>query len=144
MTVLDVVNDPYARRYNARLKRTEFEKFKRTKQFKSWKNIQIRAQRYKCAYCKARLDKGNIVVHVDHVDPLYFEGKNDITNLVLACRRCNMKKWINNRITYPQWIIDNKHNHRVKEIKSQQRRQMRQLVDQELDEQLLNGELSWL
>lgn len=144
MPSIDAVNDPYARRHNARLKRSEFEKFKRTKQFKSWKNIQIRAQRYRCAYCRTRLDKANTVVHVDHVDPLYFEGKNNIENLVLACRNCNIKKWINNRVVYPQWITDNKRSHRVRAIRNEQKKQMKSLVDQELDEQLLNGELAWL
>jgi SOS response regulatory protein OraA/RecX len=94
-----------------------------------------------------KLTKKNIVTHIDHVQPLYYEGKNEYTNLVLACRRCNLKKWISDKRIVPQWIRDNEqtynNNQRVGALRWRQREQMKALVEQELQEQLAN-ELGWI
>ena len=143
-TVINSFNDPYARRFTVKNKRSEFEKLKKTPEFRKWKNRQMRIQKAKCAYCKVDLRKGNIVVHVDHIDPLYFEGTNDFSNLVLSCRRCNTRKWINNRIVRPDWIKERDTTVMLQEQRIKQKKLMRELVDKELDIQILNSDLSWL
>lgn len=134
--VVDAVNDPYGRRFYARKKRVEFEKFKRTKEFQSWRRIQLRAQKEQCAYCRVKLTKSNIVTHVDHVSPLYHEGTNVIDNLVLTCRRCNLRKYTSNRYVYPEWIKDNKRKHRIKKMRKEQRKLMNNIIKEEMEQQL--------
>ena len=43
-----------------------------------------------------------IAFHIDHVVPRCNGGGTDIDNLVLACRRCNLKKWkkVNGKDTF--------------------------------------------
>lgn len=41
---------------------------------------------YRCVYCGAKAEQ------VDHVMPVSQGGSDDITNLVAACTKCNMKK----------------------------------------------------
>jgi hypothetical protein len=142
--MIDAYNDPYAQRMYAHIKRSEFEKFKRTNEFKSWKNIQTRAQKHRCAYCKVKFNNGSIIIHTDHVTPLFHEGKNNIENLVLACKKCNLRKYTANHYVYPAWIIENKRLYRLKRIRTEQKKQMKALVTKEFDEQLLATELSWL
>jgi 5-methylcytosine-specific restriction endonuclease McrA len=43
-----------------------------------------------CYWCNNKLVKGYI--HVDHYEPLSKGGKHTISNLVLACRDCNLSK----------------------------------------------------
>lgn len=144
MSAINVFKDPYGRKLYAHKRRIEFEKFKKTDEFKSWRRIQMLAQKKRCAYCRVRLERYGIIIHVDHVNPLYYGGKNNIENLVISCSRCNMKKWINDRYVYPEWITENKVKHRRRNIIENQKRLMRDLVNRELDEQALSGELSWL
>lgn len=40
-----------------------------------------------CAYCLCQL---NGDFHVEHVLPLAFGGTNNLSNLVLSCKRCNL------------------------------------------------------
>ena len=42
----------------------------------------------KCTYCKAE----NIPLQVEHIHPKAKEGSNRISNLCLACEKCNLKK----------------------------------------------------
>lgn len=42
----------------------------------------------KCAYCSAE----NVLLQVEHIQPKAKGGSNRITNLCLACERCNLKK----------------------------------------------------
>lgn len=108
MTAVNCYLDPYLERATAKKKRVEFEKLKRTQEFKDWYSNQKYAQRNKCAYCRVRIDNENIVVHVDHVTPLRFSGKNEYDNFVLSCRRCNTRKWVANNVVVPDWIVRNK------------------------------------
>ena len=141
--VINLADDPYGRRYYAAQKRRAFEKLKKTKEFLEWKRKQLDIQRGQCAYCNISLAYKNIVIHVDHIQPLYYEGKNDFSNLVLSCRRCNMRKWISNRYVKPSWIVkrveDQGEHQRLTKARKKQKKVMRGVVNMELDEQLLSG-----
>ena len=54
-------------------KSTRFEVFKR--------------DRFTCQYCgKSAPD---VVLHIDHIQPVSKDGDNSITNLITACAECN-------------------------------------------------------
>lgn len=148
MSAIDVYNDPYSRRATAGKMRVEFEKLKRTKEFKRWRVRQLYKQEGKCAYCKISLRRENIVTHVDHVQPLYYDGKNIFDNLVLSCRRCNLRKWISDKYVVPDWIKAReahlKRKAKLDPIRAKQKKLMKELVNQQLDEQAIYGDLSWL
>jgi len=57
-------------------KKLRFEVFKRDK--------------FKCQYCGK--EAPNIVLHVDHIEPVKGGGKNDLLNLVTSCADCNLGK----------------------------------------------------
>jgi 5-methylcytosine-specific restriction endonuclease McrA len=46
-----------------------------------------------CYYCGKATD----LPTVDHVIPLHDGGPNDATNIVMACRPCNISKWRSDR-----------------------------------------------
>ena len=46
----------------------------------------------KCFYCPADLTKTEAEIHVEHVIPFSYLKHNQMWNLVLACKDCNMKK----------------------------------------------------
>lgn len=50
---------------------------------------QKKNQRGKCYYCKAKLGK---ICHADHIVPLSRGGSDDISNIVLTCPDCNLRK----------------------------------------------------
>lgn len=64
----------------------------------SWRRIIAKAQKWKCYYCgdqmhkKQRSDNDPKVVTLDHKTPLAQGGDNRKTNLVAACRGCNLDK----------------------------------------------------
>ncbi len=43
----------------------------------------------RCYYCSVDLKEG---YHIDHMTPLIRGGRNDVSNLCLACPRCNLRK----------------------------------------------------
>jgi 5-methylcytosine-specific restriction endonuclease McrA len=51
---------------------------------------QYKRQKSKCYYCYRKVKWGDH--HVDHVVPLSRGGSNDISNLVISCASCNLKK----------------------------------------------------
>lgn len=57
-------------------KRTRFEVFKR--------------DAFTCQYCGAKAP--DVVLHVDHIQPVSAGGTNDLLNLVTACQGCNAGK----------------------------------------------------
>lgn len=57
-------------------KKLRFEVFKR--------------DRFTCRYCGRKAP--DVVLHVDHIDPVANGGTNEITNLVTACQDCNLGK----------------------------------------------------
>jgi 5-methylcytosine-specific restriction endonuclease McrA len=50
----------------------------------------LQAQSNRCVYCKASLEGKER--HVDHIMPLKLGGTNDVQNLQILCRVCNLKK----------------------------------------------------
>lgn len=141
--MIDCFNDPYQQKTNAHKKRSEFEKLKLTNSFKLWRNRQLKIQNYECAYCHIDLKKDNIVTHIDHITPLYHDGKNEYSNFVLSCRRCNIRKWTANNYIYPQWIKDNdlklRREQRLKSLKKKQYNQAISIIDD-----VILDSLSWI
>ncbi len=45
-----------------------------------------------CGHVRFQCVKGRYIYHIDHVIPLSRGGSNDISNLVLACPTCNLRK----------------------------------------------------
>ncbi len=45
---------------------------------------------FTCQYCGKSAP--NVVLHVDHIQPIAKDGDNDITNLITACQDCNLGK----------------------------------------------------
>jgi 5-methylcytosine-specific restriction endonuclease McrA len=43
-----------------------------------------------CFWCDCDIPKGEL--HIDHIYPVSKGGKNDIFNLVVSCRTCNLRK----------------------------------------------------
>lgn len=133
--VQDAYNDPYAMKRNGRIKRSEFEKWKRTEQHTKWRRIQLEIQKNQCAYCRVDLTKKNIVTHIDHIHPLRFEGTNRYNNLLLSCRRCNMRKYVATNRVEPDWVKKNKEKvltkNRLRWFRAQQAKQFHELVFQE-------------
>ena len=43
----------------------------------------------RCYYCSVEIENG---FHVDHMTPLSRGGRNDVSNICLACAPCNMRK----------------------------------------------------
>jgi len=54
----------------------------------------LRVQEGRCFYCYASLigHDGKNLFHRDHYEPLSKAGDHDVTNIVLACPKCNMVK----------------------------------------------------
>lgn len=52
-----------------------------------------------CAYCKCKMDKSN-PMNIDHKVPISKGGEHVITNLLPACRICNLKK---SAMDYDKW-----------------------------------------
>ncbi len=57
-------------------RRTRFEVFKRDS--------------FKCQYCGKAAPE--VVLHLDHINPVSQGGDNDLTNLITSCAACNMGK----------------------------------------------------
>ncbi|NOG73722.1 HNH endonuclease [Roseicella sp. DB1501] len=53
----------------------------------------------KCIYCKTKFFAG---YHIDHIMPLILGGSNDISNIQLLCRDCNLRKGAKNPVAYAQ------------------------------------------
>ena len=50
----------------------------------------LKRDNFACRYCGATAP--GVVLHVDHVHPVSRGGKNELENLVTACRDCNAGK----------------------------------------------------
>ncbi|MCA8260808.1 HNH endonuclease [Burkholderia multivorans] len=58
-----------------------------------------RRQRGKCACCRIDLDSK---YHADHIEPLARGGSNDIANIQLLCRTCNLSKHARDPVEFMQ------------------------------------------
>jgi 5-methylcytosine-specific restriction endonuclease McrA len=63
---------------------------------------QLKRQKHKCYYCSAKfkMKDNNYIYHIDHVIPVAKGGSNDMSNIVLACPKCNQTK--NDRLPH-EW-----------------------------------------
>lgn len=71
-------------------KKTRFEVFKR--------------DGFSCQYCGAT--PPNVLLQVDHIDPVAKGGGNEIENLVTSCQPCNIGKGANKLTNVPQSLKD--------------------------------------
>lgn len=46
----------------------------------------------RCEYCQLRREESFYSFHVEHIIPRQHGGSDDLDNLALACRRCNLYK----------------------------------------------------
>jgi 5-methylcytosine-specific restriction endonuclease McrA len=44
----------------------------------------------RCYYCSVEIEEG---YHIEHMIPLSREGRNDVSNICLACAPCNLRKY---------------------------------------------------
>lgn len=51
-----------------------------------------KAQRGLCYFCARKIEIGSKSMHVDHYQSLADGGRNDLSNMVLTCPKCNMLK----------------------------------------------------
>jgi len=60
--------------------------------WKAIKALKLASRKYKssCFYCGNDSKLGALTI--DHIDPRTRDGKDDLSNLVLACRPCNLLK----------------------------------------------------
>jgi hypothetical protein len=70
-------------------KRAEFERLKKKPEFHSFLLIRLKAQNFLCYYCDEHI---NNTYHIDHRLPLSKGGSNAISNLVISCAACNLRK----------------------------------------------------
>lgn len=53
-----------------------------------------------CAYCRVKLDGAG---HFDHKMPIAKMGKNEASNMTLACEKCNLEKHAKDVPQYQEW-----------------------------------------
>ena len=139
--IIDCYNDPYQEFAQCAIKRYEFEKMKKQPWFNPWYKRQMQVQDNLCAWCRNSLSE--VRVHVDHVEPLRFFGKNETKNLVLSCARCNLQKFVSRVYVVPDWIKLNdvklRREQRLRSFRKRQYVQAKEIVDDMVAE-----ELSWL
>lgn len=125
-----------------KIARARFNKLKSTPEFKAWRKKQWFIQFGKCAWCKKKMNKDQSDVHVDHILPIYHNGSNNYSNLCLSHASCNIKKWITPGST-PLWVRNRLIKTERSNLRNQQRRQFKELVDIENQEQIAQ-QLSWI
>lgn len=119
-------------------RRKEFIKLKTTNEFKKWKRRQMNIQMGLCAWCEKQLSPSFKSVHIDHVMPLYYGGTNNYNNLVLAHKKCNLKKWVIPE-SVPMWIQNRKSKYaRIKQLKAMRKKQNKQIRELNRDIDLEN------
>ena len=50
----------------------------------------FKRDKFQCQYCGRSAPQ--VILHVDHIEPVAKDGTNDITNLITSCRECNLGK----------------------------------------------------
>ena len=56
----------------------------------------------RCEYCHAPETTYNFLFEVEHIQPLAERGRNDLDNLALSCRSCNLFKSTRRSATDPE------------------------------------------
>lgn len=59
----------------------------------SQRDAVVRRARSRCEYCHLAQDSQVATFPIDHVLPLVLGGLTELSNLALACPRCNAAKW---------------------------------------------------
>ena len=88
-----------------------FEKLKQTQIFRYWKRTQFDCQVGKCAWCGKPMQYR--YAETDHIEPLYYGGKSEATNLVLCHHNCNKNKSTASGYNRPEWIKKNNYDDAV-------------------------------
>lgn len=50
----------------------------------------LKRDSFTCQYCGAKAPEA--ILHIDHIKPVYKNGKNDVLNLITSCDECNFGK----------------------------------------------------
>lgn len=56
-----------------------------------------------CGYCGSTTGP----FHIDHILPIWYGGASDDTNLVVACKRCNMNKGASTELSWMELLFKN-------------------------------------
>lgn len=83
----------------------------------------FKRDQFKCQYCGKAAPE--VVLHVDHINPVSKGGDNDILNLVTSCVDCNSGK--SNRLLTDNTIIE-KQRKMLEEL-DERRKQLRMMLD---------------
>jgi hypothetical protein len=67
---------------------------------KQYPEVAARA-RHRCEYCRAPESVFNLEFEVEHIVPTARGGSDDMSNLALACRSCNLRKGTSERARDP-------------------------------------------
>lgn len=89
-TPYDEVKHKYSKKNKKKKKKINLNstfKFGRTN-IKGFRLKIILRDSYKCAYCSI----DNVLLEIEHIIPKSKGGRNNLKNLVLSCRECNLKK----------------------------------------------------
>lgn len=90
-------NREFLQRFNYYLASANPERIKRCN-IPAWvKRAVMHRERGKCAFCRSELSglidcEDTASVHYDHIVPLKEGGLNDVSNIQLLCRKCNLEK----------------------------------------------------
>ena len=83
----------------------------------------FKRDQFKCQYCgKAAPD---VVLHVDHINPVSKGGKNDILNLITSCVNCNSGK--SDRLLTDNTVLE-KQRKMLEEL-DERRKQLKMMLD---------------
>jgi hypothetical protein len=78
----------------AMLERDEPQRWMNREVIPEWAKKALSArERGKCALCSADISAElEDDTHIDHIVPLYLGGSNDLVNLQMLCKQCNLRK----------------------------------------------------
>lgn len=77
---------------------------------------------FKCQYCGCSAP--DVILHVDHIDPVSKGGDNDVMNLITSCQSCNLGK--SDRVLSDQTMLE-KQRRQLQEL-NERREQMEMML----------------
>ena len=136
-----------------RKRRKEFEEWKKTGAYRTWRKNQwkLQARKYRgicclamCAWCEKPMCKDRKTgIHIDHVMSLADGGSNDPSNLVLTHAICNMRK--GRQTDYvPLWIRARMNKRDKRALLLAQRKLYKEMEADKAIQEELAQELSWI